>query len=103
MEEVNELKQKLTDSELLVESFKLKKYGEGEEDYEFVLKQNSELKQGRDNFRSKYLEEREARKELEMQLKRVSKECNAKIDIIRQSAKADALQEKLMRINNPNA
>ena len=38
-----------------------------------------------------------------MQLKRVSKECNAKIDIIRQTAKADALHQKLLTMNNPNA
>ena len=82
----------------MIEGFKVKKYGETEEDYEFVLKQNEELQKGRDNFRTKYLEEREARKELEMQIKRVSKECNAKIDIIRQSAKGDALQQRLMKI-----
>lgn len=95
MEEVNDLKEKLVNRDLMIENFKLKKYGEGEEDYEFILKQNEELQKGRDNFRARYLEEREARKELEMQVKRVSKECNAKIDIIRSSAKGEALQEKL--------
>ena len=44
MEESYDLKQKLTNSELLVENFKLKKYGEGEDDYEFIWKQNEELK-----------------------------------------------------------
>jgi hypothetical protein len=36
----------------------------------------------KDGFRKRYLEEREARKELEKDVRRVQKECKAKIDVL---------------------
>ena len=42
-----------------------------------LRKRLENMEQGRDNFRSRYLELREINKDLEMQVKRIEKECRA--------------------------
>lgn len=38
MEEVEDMKQKIINKDLLIENMQLKKYGQGEEDYENIIK-----------------------------------------------------------------
>ena len=44
----------------------------------------SEVTSGRDTYRARYLEEREAKKCLEQQVQRVKKECRAQISQMEQ-------------------
>jgi len=100
--DVEQLKATLRQQEAMIEKLVGLGPDVGEADYEGIIKTNEDLREGRDNFRARYLEEREARKDLEMRIKRVEKECKAKVGIIQQSLHGQELRAHMQKIHSPS-